>query len=507
MTKTTALAIALIAFNFGSQPVNAQALSSVEAPAEFPPASFKGRQYVDSNGCVFVRAGIDGNVTWVPRVSRNRKVICGFQPSLAGAAMAEASAQPQPAEEVVQIIVDQPAAKPEPQPKAKPAAVPSKPKSAPVQQTAKVQPKPVKNTMAVQPEPKPKPNLVMVPKAVPNDMQPTIIKVPAAKQPVIRKVPKTVTIASTTATPQPVEMAPRQSACRGASAISSQYLVSTRGLEVRCGPQAEFNVRVINGGNARENTAGVSKSTKQVPYVYVQPTPLKRSGAAVQASGQTRIVPKSVYESQIASTQGVYIPKGYKPAWEDDRLNPKRAHQTFEGQQMMALRWTNTVPRRLVEAESGRDVAYLYPGLMYPNTTYEQQMIAGVTVATRAPATKFKVKRANKTRASMETAIATPVQTVASARVSKPTVSVQPKPVMSAGYRYVQAGTFADMANAQNAAQRIANSGLPAKLGKRSRGGKTYGVVVAGPFQSQTQLSSALQRVRSLGFGDAFLRK
>ncbi|MEI4233881.1 hypothetical protein [Roseovarius sp. D22-M7] len=51
-------------------------------PAEFPPAGYAGRQYVDSNGCVFIRAGRSGAVTWVPRVSRTGTPICGAEPSL-----------------------------------------------------------------------------------------------------------------------------------------------------------------------------------------------------------------------------------------------------------------------------------------------------------------------------------------------------------------------------------------------------------------------------------------
>ena len=51
-------------------------------PAEFPPTTFREAQYVDSRGCAFIRAGFDGNVTWVPRVSRDRRPVCGLQPSL-----------------------------------------------------------------------------------------------------------------------------------------------------------------------------------------------------------------------------------------------------------------------------------------------------------------------------------------------------------------------------------------------------------------------------------------
>ncbi len=64
---------------FGTAAVNAQAI----APAELPSADYDGQSYVDSKGCIFLRAGYGGDATWVPRVGKDRKQICGQTPSKA----------------------------------------------------------------------------------------------------------------------------------------------------------------------------------------------------------------------------------------------------------------------------------------------------------------------------------------------------------------------------------------------------------------------------------------
>ena len=73
---------ALMAVVLAFQQAVAQPLSRIEGPKEFPPTGFVGNQYVDSTGCVFVRAGVNGQITWIPRVDRNRKLVCGFEPSV-----------------------------------------------------------------------------------------------------------------------------------------------------------------------------------------------------------------------------------------------------------------------------------------------------------------------------------------------------------------------------------------------------------------------------------------
>jgi hypothetical protein len=58
-------------------PVSAE----LATPAELPPKDFAGQQYVDSRGCLFLRAGPKGDETWIPRVTREGVPLCGYPPS------------------------------------------------------------------------------------------------------------------------------------------------------------------------------------------------------------------------------------------------------------------------------------------------------------------------------------------------------------------------------------------------------------------------------------------
>lgn len=74
----------------------AQSAGLDAAPAETPPAGYVSRYYVDSRGCMFIRAGSGATTSWVPRVTRSRELVCGFAPSIAAASPVQAASTTPP---------------------------------------------------------------------------------------------------------------------------------------------------------------------------------------------------------------------------------------------------------------------------------------------------------------------------------------------------------------------------------------------------------------------------
>jgi cell division septation protein DedD len=372
---------------------DALSLQDGAKPAEFPPASFTGDVYVDSRGCIYIRAGFGDSVTWVPRVSRQREVVCGFPPSLGGTV-------PQVAENPV------PAA---PDPLEDPAAAPA---------------------------PVPTPVAAQSPQPVPPPRTPTPAPAPG---PVMAGTGIVPTINLTC----PADARPGQT-------------VVAEGLRIplRCTPGRTESYLVQKPDGTRFQIVAVS------PGQLENPQPVG-------------------HDLFAASDPAPAIPDGYRPAWEDGRLNPYRG-EGWGGATAgaMALVWTQTLPHRLIDIATGRDVTELFPQARYPEVPSGTPRVTGAAAFV-----------------------------VSSKAAPDPDPEATPAPVPASGHRFVQVGSFSVAANAQNTILLIGRLGLPAATIDRTSGGRELKVVLAGPFASADELQAALVKVRGAGFSDAFTRR
>lgn len=449
LTRIVALAIiaSSAAVSVQTAGVQAQTLRSVSPPAQFPPASYKGKQFVDSRGCVYIRAGIDGNVNWVPRVARNRKQLCGYQPTAVAGTTARPT-QSAPPEQITLNGSDTAAPATAPKPRRTRAAAPAAPT---VVTTTRVRRTPQTTTARVTPAPNAPRRTVAAPV--------TIQAAPAAQSPQPR-------VAAPAATAQP-----QSTGCAGASAISQQY---SNQSGVRCGPQAKSPVSYGNG-------SGIG------PQSSLQLTP------------NTRVLPVHVYQQQRHS-QDLVTPAGYKPVWQDDRLNLRRAERdlrpailtsqtevpagyvrvergddrmnpmrgvrTAQGDAQMAAIWSNGQPRRLRDLPLDRQVV---TATDTRQDSFEGDARGGLVLrlsSRSAPGATLDIPQASQSR-------------------------------------YVRAATFSDRDAAQQAAQALAATGVPVRLGNVSRKGVPYKVVLAGPFGDLNAAEQALSKVQAAGYRGA----
>lgn len=489
-------------------------------PAEFPPASFSGRQYVDSAGCVFVRAGYGGSVNWVPRIGRDRKQLCGYKPSLAAGAP------------VLDVAKSAPAPAPTP---AAPAPAPARVAAAPAPvPTAPA--RPMRAASPFEPTPgvgKPMPTIALTntpprigrpampaPAPAPVAMPAPAVAAPAAGPVKMAAAPAPGRYVSPyalggdwsgTAAPAPaVTPAPygapvtilaaetvqgATTTCPNLSPVAQRYTLSDGRSVVRCGPQTEDPVGFINRaavpGLVVASTAPIPGTSRAMAAPRTSRAPVAQPIAPLPMTPQQGYSASSPYQGTLApAPDAVYLrhpagpttlapvivatkvgPSGYKPAFDDGRLNPYRGPRASTGDVQQAQVWTNQVPAQTLTATTP----------------------ASARVIVSTPMVQY--------REAAQQPLVLPV----SARPSTKSVApVAAAPVASAA-RYVQVGTFGVAGNAEAAKARLRALGLPVSSARITRSGRPMTIVYAGPMPGG-DAGAALGSVRAAGFGDAILR-
>lgn len=442
-------------------------------PAEQPPAGFAGQQYVDSRGCVFLRAGHGGQVNWVQRVNLDRKPLCGYPPT--AQLMAQAN------RELAQTGTAQ-----------APAAAPSRaPSAAPGPTVAASGTTPMATVATTTAAPRisaPAPRAVIPPSqyaaprvaGVQGALAPVASAAPAAA-PAVRlaapaptpspapeptvfvtendrahAAPAAVAAAPMTLAPMtvaPVAVAP-------ATAPAPRQLGAALGMAAiaaACPPDAPYGQTydLVGGGQVMVCTAAGQRLTGLRPG----DTPIPAYGGGRYAHADHRVAGGMAYHGAHTGAETFAVPKGYRAAWSDDRLNPNRAVGTATGAASMRQVWSDDVPQQDL-----RDAAR------------QGKTVKRVSVSSKA--------------------------------IVSSKAAVTPRAVAGvAGARFVQVGSYGVPENAARAAQRLQSMGLPVQISRASIKGKPVQVVRAGPFASPEAAQSALSAARQAGFSDALLRR
>ena len=282
-------------------------LAQIGGPSNLPPASFKGQQFVDGRGCLFLRAGFGGTVNWVARLDRSHQPICGMPPTGSAAAQAAVAADMAP-------------------------ETTSAPRSASV---AEVQPLPRKGfnlaglfgtgTGAAAPSPAPAPTVMAA-------IAPIAPVAALPQAPASQAVPAAIATQAMQCYPDAPKLE-RVKIAGGTALVCTQGNGSTSGWRPpSIGTTGQAQVAPVAAQVTQPLAIPAISATR--PAVQAGPVLVAAPDAPPAPMARSRALPKP--------------PKGWTYAWNDDRLNPLRGIGTAEGQAQQDRVWQRTVPMVLV---------------------------------------------------------------------------------------------------------------------------------------------------------------